>query len=318
MSKPHILITGSLALDRIMKFSGKFADLIEPAKLNILSVSVLADSLDLGEGGVAGNMASSMGYLGDHPILLGSIGPDGTGYIESLKDRGVNVDYINYSKLPTASFHVLTDSQDNQVGGFYLGASSDNNALSFEPWKDESAIACVSANEPNAMRRFVREAKEYSFKLIYDPAQQTSTISAEDLMEGIEAAHILIVNEYEFNLLCKRTELKLQDLIEIVPLLIITLGGSGSVMYGREVGDKVVIQRAPADKVVDPTGAGDSYRSGLMYGLARGWDYVTAAQFGSTVASFIVEEAGPQVKLDPELVNKRFNETYKKELAVND
>src|SRR5689334_6381164 len=129
-----IVISGSIAIDRIMSFSGRYVDYILPEHLDALSVSIFLDKLTTTYGGVGANIAYTLALLGEEPTLLGSVGPDGADYLEQLKAAGVNVRYVHRSQLPTATFNVITDADENQVGGFYPGAMADAKSLSFEPW----------------------------------------------------------------------------------------------------------------------------------------------------------------------------------------
>lgn len=289
-----VVISGSIAIDRIMGFSGKYSDHIRPDKLKSLSISIFLTSLQDSHGGVGANIAYSLALLGDAPVLLGSVGPDARAYIERLTGHGVNTRHVYRSQHPTASFNVITDSDENQVGGFFPGAMFDSHTLSFEPWRDQGAIVVVSPHDPAAMRRQVEEARRWDLRLCYDVGQQVSNLDASDISNGVDAAEILILNDYELHALGAKVGRSVDGIKKRVPVVVTTLGKEGSLIEGASVPHPIRVSIARPERVVDPTGAGDAYRSGFLYGLARGWDLRTSAQLGATVAAYAVEQAGTQ------------------------
>lgn len=289
-----VVVTGSIAIDRIMNFRGKYHDYINPDKLNSLSISIFLDELHDTRGGVAANIAYSLALLGDEPILLGSIGSDAANYMEKLAHNGVNIRHVHESKLPTASFNVLTDSDQNQVGGFYPGAMFDSDTLSLAPWKDESAIIVISPHDPKAMKRQVDECKKWSLRLCYDVGQQVSNLSGDDMRLGVESAEILILNDYELTVLCQKTGLSPKQVKQLVPVVITTLGSKGSIIEGQEIAERITIGAVQPRTVADPTGAGDAYRSGFLYGFAREWPLKSCGQLGAVCATYAIENIGTQ------------------------
>jgi adenosine kinase len=226
--------------------------------------------------------------------LLGAAGSDAVAYLEHLAHRGVNIRHVHESKLPTASFNVITDADENQVGGFYPGAMFDSESLSFEPWREAGAICVVSPHDPAGMRRQVGECKRWGLRLCYDVGQQVSNLGAEDLRAGVEAAEVLIVNEYEMAALAAKTGREPADIKAAVPIVVTTLGKDGSVIEGASVPEAVRVGVAKPKHVADPTGAGDAYRAGFLYGLARAWDLRACGQLGAVCATYAIEQAGTQ------------------------
>jgi adenosine kinase len=316
MNDTRIVVCGSIAIDRIMNFNGSYHELIEPSKLETLSISVLVDSLNVARGGNGANIAYSLASLGDKPSLLGSVGQDGRDYVASLADVGVDTAAVHFSQLPTASFNVLTDGQDNQVGGFYPGAMGDADSLSFLPFKDQDALVCISAHDPAAMRRQVQECVDNGIRLMYDPGQQVTNVSGDDLRAGIEAAEILIINDYEMSVLSGKTGLSREEIEAKIPILISTHGKDGSAISGRQVKDTINVGSAKPLTVADPTGAGDAYRAGFLHGYLRQWDLKKCGQLGSVVASFVLEQAGTQVALDQDAIMKRYQQTFNEEITL--
>jgi adenosine kinase len=287
-----ILLSGSIALDRIMNFPGKYADVIQADKLHVLSVSVLLKELKDTRGGVAANIAYTLALLGEKPILYGSVGENAREYMNTLKKMGVDVGHVHYSKLPTATFTVLTDEVDCQVGGFYPGAMSDAAELTIERFKKDDVFVVVAPHDPTQMAKQVAECAALGKRLFYDVGQQAANISGEDIRAGIMSAELLIVNDYEMTLLAKKTGWSEAQIQQMMKVCVVTLGDKGCAIYheGKE-------QRVPAVKVgnvVDPTGAGDAFRAGFLYGYVRDWSLEKCAQWGGVAAMYAIEKHGTQ------------------------
>ena len=316
MANPRLIICGSIALDRIMNFSGKYRDLIKPDKLHVLSLSVLLDKLEETPGGVAANIAYSLAQIGERPVLVGSVGPDAADYLNQLSSAGIDTGAVHISKLPTASFNVMTDSEDNQVGGFYPGAMADADALTLERWYGQDVLVCVSAHDPAAMSSQVNECRQHGLRLVYDPGQQVSNSPAADLKAGTGAAEVLITNDYELSVLCEKAGAAPEDIKAKVPVVVTTLGKHGSLIEGAKAGGTHRIPACNADKLVDPTGAGDAYRAGFLYGYLRQWQLPECGRLGSVMASFIIEHHGTQTELSKSAVIGRYRETFNEEIKL--
>jgi adenosine kinase len=315
---PPIVVSGSIAIDRIMNFSGTYRDHIRPEKLDSLSISIFLDSLKDTYGGVGANIAYTLALLGDQPYLLGSVGHDGLMYMEHLAHRGVNIQYVHESELSTASFNVITDTDQNQVGGFYPGAMFDSESLTLAPWKDQSPIIVVSPHDPIAMARQVAECKEWGLTLLYDVGQQVNNLEGKALKDGVLAADILILNDYEMTVLGEKTGLQVEKIKQTVPIVITTLGKDGSVIEGTAVAEPVQIGSVLPETVVDPTGAGDAYRAGFLYGYARGWPLKESAQLGATCATYVIESMGTQTHhFTVRQVAERYTNTFKQPLPAH-
>ncbi len=288
----QVILTGSIAIDRIMLFKGRFADVIQPDKLRVLSLSLLLDELQETDGGVAANIAYSLGLLGDQPVVLGSVGKNGQPYMQKLARLGAQIDHVHYSDRPTASFSVITDLDNCQVGGFYPGAMSDAASLTFQPWRDQSPLIVISPHDPDQMRHQVAECRSHNLRLFYDVGQQANNISPADIRAGIEAAELLIVNDYELGVITSKTGWSQAEILQKVSVCVVTLGENGCDVYldGQ-------LQHQPAaavTSVVDPTGAGDAFRAGFIYGYVRGWKPLKCARLGAIVACFAIEQRGTQ------------------------
>ena len=299
-----------------MNFSGKYKDLIHLEKLHVISVSVFIDKLEATNGGIGANIAYNYAQLGDSPILLGSVGKDASAYIEELKGVGINTDHVFYSDLPTASFNVLTDGDDNQIGGFYPGAMFDSKTLTLDKWVDQEAFLVISAHDPNAMRAQAEQAKQLGIRYMYDPGQQVSNLDGADMKAGVTGAEILSVNDYELSVLCDKTDSTTEQLKTTIPIVLTTYGKDGSVIEGTKTKEPIRVHATKPAKVVDPTGAGDSYRAGFLYGYLRQWDLLTCGQLGSVFASFIVEKHGTQQIVAKEDIIKRYQETFNERIEL--
>jgi adenosine kinase len=277
-----------------MNFTGRYKDMIKPDKIHVLSISMLLDKVVNYHGGVGANICRGLALLGENPILLGSVGPDADEYIKKLADSGVNIDHIHHSNLRTACFNVFTDADDNQVGGFYPGAMSDSESLSFEKWKDENAFFVVSPHDPKAMRRQIDECKKLKMRLMFDIGQQVTNVKVEDLVAGIDAAELLILNDYEFSILSERIGKTQQEILQQLPVVVVTKGKDGSIISGKNVKSEINIPIAHPKTVADPTGAGDAFRAGFLYGYIRELDLEICGKLGAVSSVYAVETHGTQ------------------------
>lgn len=288
----QLILTGSIALDRIMRYDGSFAKVIDPNKLEVLSLSLLLQDVQESRGGVAANIAYSVALFGDHPILYGSVGENGRSYMEQLATLGVDISQIHYSKLHTASFTVMTDAQNCQIGGFYPGAMADASSLSIQKLKTQDSLVVISPHDPTQMALQVRECTKLGIPYCYDIGQQVANCEEADIAAGVQGAHMLIVNEYEMQMLSQKIGRSAEQISAAVPILVVTLGEHGSDLTVS--GKKQHIDALRVDTVVDPTGAGDAYRAGFLYGYTHGLEPAVCAQIASVSAAFCVESEGTQ------------------------
>lgn len=298
-----------------MNFDGRYSDHINPDKLESLSISIFLKELKDAYGGVGANIAYSLALLGDEPVLVGSVGKDALIYMEKLAKIGVNITHVFESELPTASFNVITDADQNQVGGFYPGAMFDSDSLTFGPWKDHKPLVVVSPHDPKAMKRQVQECKDWGLRLCYDIGQQVSNLPGDEMREGVEAAEVLIMNDYELSIISQKTGLSVEEIKKRVPVVVTTLGKDGSVIEGAKVPEKTTVGVAAPKQVADPTGAGDAFRSGFLYGYARDWPLKASAQLGAVCATYAIETMGTQSHaFTTEEITNRYREAFNEEL----
>lgn len=301
-----LIISGSLARDRIMTFDGEFENVILPDQIKNLSLSVLLSGLHESWGGVAGNIAYSLGLLKEQPVLLGSVGKDSEtkSYLRRLAKIGADIDFMHWSELPTATFSVITDRHQRQFSGFYPGAMSDLPETALrqtirelskqQRWEARSSMVVVSPHDPARMATQVAECAKEHWRLIYDIGQQVAVVSPEDLRAGILAAEIVLVNEYELSLLIQKTGWSQDVITRQLPTLIVTLGERGCEVFADHGQITTHVPPIAGVTVVDPTGGGDAFRAGFFYAVMRDWPLVQAAQLGNTVAAYAIEHRGTQ------------------------
>jgi adenosine kinase len=311
----NIILAGSIAIDRIMNFDGKFEEAIKPDKLHVLSLSVLLSNIVDTPGGVAANIAYNLAMLGEMPLLVGAVGSNGKEYMDDLQVTGVDTSKVHFSDLPTATFTVLTDSNDCQVGGFYPGAMADESQPSLSSLvENKNQLVVISAHDPELMARQVEECRENGYRLFYDISQQVSNVTGDQIKAGLEVAELLIVNDYEMQVIQDKTEFSFEKIKKMVPLIIITLGGDGAAIYDQRSKNitESKVRAIPDVKVIDPTGAGDAFRAGFLYGYVRDWDVETCVKWGSVTASFAIEKRGTQAHtFDNQEIEKLVEKYYK-------
>jgi adenosine kinase len=288
-----VLLSGSLAFDHIMLFPGYFEDHILPDKLHVLNVSFLVDSLDRFRGGVSGNIAYNLALLGQSCKIVAPVGNDFDAYRQTLEDGGVDTSalWVIADEL-TASAFITTDRADNQITGFYPGAMGRAGEMSVAGHLDGVSMAVVSPTAPDAMERHIRELTDTGTPYMFDPGQQIVALPAETLRAGIAGAQVLVGNDYEFAMIAEKTGIDPDVLVTACPVTAVTLGELGSTI--RSKGQTYEIPSAPARTVVDPTGAGDAYRAGLLTGILHGWSLDASGRLGSVAAAYAVEAKGTQ------------------------
>ena len=288
-----IIITGSLSYDRIMDFKDRFREHILPDKIHMLNVSFIVDNLDEKFGGTAGNIAHNCKLLGFGPTIVGAVGKDFGKYSDYLKDRGFNIKHIKqFDDEYTSVATMVTDLDDNQISAFYPGAMKYGEKVALPDEFNDKDFLVIAPSSQKEMIYRIKEAQRKKIAYLFDPGQQMTTLSADDLWEGASNSAISIFNDYEWQLFREKTGKELDDLTKRDVVVIVTQGAQGSIIYTFD--DDEQIGAAKPDKVNDPTGAGDSYRSGIIAGYVNKWDWKVAGQMAATIASFAVEEYGTQ------------------------
>lgn len=289
-----IIVTGSIAYDYLMRFPGKFTDHLISEQLHQVSLSFLVDEMTRHWGGVAANISYTMGLLGMHPKLMGTVGRDFGDYRQRLEDAGVDTSTVRQiDQVFTASFFVNTDLDNNQIASFYTGAMAfARNYAIADVYDGTPDLVVISPNDPGAMVTLADECRERGIRFVYDPSQQVPRLSGEELHEGLKGAYMMIVNAYEAEIICKKTGLSIDDLRKDVEILVITQGHHGSHIYAD--GELLAIPAFITDAIKDPTGVGDAYRAGLLCGIAHGWPLRLAGEVGALCATYVLEQVGTQ------------------------
>ena len=289
----QIVVSGSLAYDRIMDFPGHFSDHILPEKIHVLNVSFQVNGLKEKFGGTAGNIGYALTLMGVKPIVSATIGRDYHQYFEWLTKNGVSTEHIKIIEEEfTAGAYITTDLADNQITGFNPGAMKFSSSLDFDKLNPGKTLVIVSPGNLGDMINYPRLCKSKGIDYIFDPGQSLPMWNGEDLKQAIDGCRILISNDYELNLIMSKTGLDKRALLQKCRAIIVTLGDQGSQVFMTE--SELFIPVVKPKKVVDPTGAGDSYRGGLIKGLLQGKDIRESAMMGSVCASFAVECYGTQ------------------------
>ena len=287
-----IVITGSIAFDYLMTFPGYFRKNILPDQLDKISLSFLVDTMTRERGGCAPNIAYSLALLGEKPKVLAAAGKDFGEYRQWLESKGIDTKYIRtIPEKYTASFFVNTDLENNQIASFYTGAMADSSRLSLADMKKgETDYVVVSPNDPAAMKKLTEECVQLELPYLFDPSQQVARNPHEDLRFGVEGAHSVFCNEYEFELLKKHTGLSRKKIDQHVRLLVVTKGAEGASVKSddREYDIPIV----PAREIADPTGVGDAFRGGFLRGYRLGLDLQTCGQMGALSATYCLEHKG--------------------------
>lgn len=289
----NVIVSGSLAYDRIMDFPGYFADHILPEKIHILNVCFQVNGMKEKFGGTAGNIAYALSLMGERPLIAAAIGQDYRRYFEWLSRIGLSTECTRIvSEEFTAGAYITTDRADNQITGFNPGAMKYSSELDFDRFAPGETLMIISPGNLEDMVAYPGRCRECGIDYIFDPGQALPMLEGPDLVRAIAGCRLLISNDYELDLIKAKTGLDLGGLLQGAGAVIVTLGEQGSRIHTRQ-GDLPIPAVQPR-KVDDPTGAGDSFRGGLISGLVRGLDLEQSARLGSVCASFAVECYGTQ------------------------
>ncbi len=289
----NIYVSGSIAYDRIMDFPGKFSDHILPDKIHILNVCFTVNGMVEKFGGTAGNIAYSLSLLNEKSIILATVGKDYKRYFEWLKKNNISVEGIKIiNEEFTAGAYITTDKADNQITGFNPGSMKFPSEYRRESIEPENSIALIAPGNLQDMFEYAKEFKNKGIKYICDPGQSLTLWGDNELKEWINGAILLISNDYELEMIMKKTGMDKKGLLGLTKTIITTFGEKGSLISTAD--SEVNIPPVKVLNVLDPTGAGDAYRAGLLKGLVTGKDTETAAKMGAVSATYAIENYGTQ------------------------
>ena len=292
----RIVVTGSIATDHLMVFPGRFAEQLISDRLERVSLSFLADRLDVRRGGVAANIAFGLARLGTDPVLVGAAGSDFGDYRAWLEAAGVDTASVRVSDtLHTARFVCTTDEDQNQIATFYSGAMVEARRIrlaELPPRIGRPGLVVISPNDPDAMVRHTDECRELGIPFAADPSQQLARLDGERVGRLIRGADLLFVNDYEAALIAEHTGWTDQQLLEQVGTWVTTVGPAGVVV--ARAGEPKLHVPAVETEVRDPTGGGDAFRAGFLAATAGGLAADRAAQLGCALAAVVLESVGTQ------------------------
>lgn len=304
----NIIVHGSLAFDRIKNFPGYFRDNILPDRIHNLSVSFYIESIEEKRGGTGGNIVYNLALLGEKPKIMASVGREASSYIDFLNERGIDTSLVNFNEHAMNSMcDIITDKANNQITAFFVGASGIPTNIDLTQIDRENTIISLSpANNKADSLKYGKLCKELGITHIFDPGQMTPEYSKEELLMMIKGSAMFTVNDYELELVKAKTGLSADDITQLTDVLVITLGAKGSALKTRS--NTFKIHGFMQDKMVDPTGAGDAYRAGLLKGLSVGLSLEDTGRLAACAASFAIEHHGTQ---EHEYTHDQFCERYK-------
>ena len=287
-----ILVTGSIAYDTIMVFPDRFRNHLLADQLHILNVCFLTPEMRREYGGTAGNIGYNLKLLDSDPLVMATVGEDIRPYLERLDELGIAPDLLK--RVPgqfTAQAFITTDLDDNQITAFHPGAmnfSHQNHVTSALG----AGLAIIGPDGKDGMLQHARECAAHAIPFLFDPGQGLPMFAREELLEMVRLADYLAVNDYEGKLLEEKTGQTLEALARELKALVATMGAQGSIVLAQ--GKRHEIPCVKADAVLDPTGCGDAYRAGLLYGIARGWDWPTTGRLGAVMGAIKIAQRGAQ------------------------
>jgi adenosine kinase len=287
-----ILVTGSIAFDTIMVFPDRFRNHLLADQLHILNVCFLTPEMRREYGGTAGNIAYNLGLLGESPLVMATVGEDIDPYLARFRALGIGTEH--WKRIVgqfTAQGFITTDLDNNQITNFHPGAMNYSHENHVTP-KLGAGLAIIGPDGKQGMLQHARECAQHGVPFLFDPGQGIPMFTGEELREFIGLADYVAVNDYEGKMLEEKTGRSLQDMAGEVKALVYTQGAKGStVLAGSECHEIPCVQ---ADSVVDPTGCGDAYRAGLLYGISRRWDWPTTGKLGSVMGAIKIAHRGGQ------------------------
>ncbi len=286
------LICGSFAYDTIMVFQDQFKNHILPDKVHILNVSFLVPDMRREYGGCAGNIAYNLKLLGGDPVPMGTVGKDFGPYAEWMDRCGITRDHLKVIEDSyTGQAFITTDMDDNQITAFHPGAMSHSHEVAVSDANDIS-VGIVSPDGRDGMIQHAQQFADADIPFFFDPGQGMPMFNGEELMQFVDLATWVTVNDYEAQLLQERTGKSLEELAAQVDALIVTLGGEGSRIYRDS--ERFDIPTATVENVNDPTGCGDAYRAGLLYGIDQNMDWETTGRVAGLMGAIKIEHHGTQ------------------------
>lgn len=312
MSK--VIVSGSVAYDRIMDYPGLFADNFIADKAHSINLSFQIDRLSIEFGGTAGNVAYNLALLGESPEVIATVGADFSQYRSHLLLTGIDPSTIKEVEGElTSSAFILTDKADNQIAAFHMGAGG--HAYDHPVQTEGRALAIVSPGCIPDMMALPPYFRRQGLRYLYDPGQAIPALTPEALKDGINGAQVLFASDYELSMIMQKTGLTQEQILQMVSTMIVTFGGEGSRVITKE--GETNVSATPAKQLLDPTGAGDAYRAGFIKGMFWGLSMGSSAKLASCVAAYAVETYGTQThKFTLAELAERFASVYGEKLPI--
>jgi adenosine kinase len=286
------LICGSLAYDTIMVFHDRFKNHILPEQIHILNVAFLVPDMRREYGGCAGNIAYNLRLLGGEPVIMATVGDDSGLYMQRLEHLGLETTHVRQvASTYTAQAFITTDIDDNQITAFHPGAMNHSHTNRVDEARG-IRLGIISPDGRDGMIEHARQFREAGIPFIFDPGQGLPMFSGDELVEFLKLADWCTVNDYEARMLSERTGRSIEDLAAEVKALVVTLGGNGSEIYAGD--HRIAIPSVAPDTLADPTGCGDAFRAGLLFGIGRGWDWQKTGRLASLMGSIKIAYRGGQ------------------------
>lgn len=311
----HTLICGSLAYDTIMVFPDQFKNHILPDKLHILNVAFLVPDMRREFGGTAGNIGYNLNLLGGNPLIMATVGDDFGNYSGWLQKNGLDVRHIlPVAQSFTAQAFITTDLDDNQITAFHPGAMNFSH-LNKVATAEKVGLGIIAPDGRDGMFQHAKEFHDAGIPFMFDPGQGLPMFNGEELLHFIGMAKYMALNDYEAQLTQEKTGLNLQQLAEKVDALIVTRGAKGSQIYTG--GSCLEIPCVEADDVVDPTGCGDAYRAGLLYGLSKGWGWQECGRLAAVMGAIkIASRGGQNHQVSRNEIAARYKKAFNAEISL--
>ncbi len=311
------LVNGSIAFDLLLGHNGSFLSGIDPKHLETLSVNYLAERFVRHHGGTAANIGWNLCLLGATPMLVSAVGFDGAEYLSLLSEKGADIRHVN--RIPdavTAMALIATDSDERQISFFHPGADAEGTFPAIRDLREEIAYAIMSPRNPLLMLQGATECAKAKIPYLFDPGQVVFAFGNDELKHVISGSAGLIVNEYEWNVSSKKLGWKEKDVVDACGMLVQTLGDKGLSIMTKE--GTVTIPACRAERVMNPTGAGDAVRAGLLFGLASKWSLLHSGRLAAILGCLVVEQEGTLLpSLESETIQERAMENYGEELPFS-
>lgn len=311
----HTLICGSLAYDTIMVFQDHFKHHILPEKIHILNVAFLVPEMRREFGGTAGNIAYNLSLLDGKPLIMATVGDDFISYAQWLQDNHLSMNHVRrIDGSYTAQAFITTDLDDNQITAFHPGAMSHAHLNSVNETQQVS-LGIIAPDGREGMFQHAREFHAAGIPFLFDPGQGLPMFNGEELLHFIDMADYMALNDYEAQLTQEKTGLTLDALAQRVKALVVTRGAQGSTIHAD--GQRIEIPCVEAEAVLDPTGCGDAYRAGLLYGIVQEWDWLTCGRLASVMGAFKIASRGGQNHRPSRVeITSRFRQAFGTEIVL--